>query len=69
MSIKLATDCKDCVHEKVCKYKNNAVDAMNRFKSSIDGGSRWDDSMKNKHVDVVFSCPSFDRMSIHINGL
>lgn len=57
--IKLTTDCKECMHNKVCMYKDNVLNAMNIFKSGFYDGYRCDDLMKNKNVDVTFSCPDF----------
>lgn len=62
--IKLKTDCKDCIHEKVCKNKNNAKHAMQRLNSSIYGKGPnddydWEYMMNALHVDIEFSCPDF----------
>ena len=64
--IKLKTDCIDCVHSKVCRYKHNARLAMDKFNESIFvSGSgdtySWMDKMERDHVDVEFSCPDFER--------
>lgn len=62
--IKLKTDCKDCIHEKVCKNKNNAKYDMQRLNSSIYGKGpnddyNWEYMMNARHVDIEFSCPDF----------
>lgn len=63
--IKLSTDCKECIHEKVCKNKNNAKYAMEKLKGTTYGKGPnddydWDYMMKAKHVDISFSCPDFN---------
>lgn len=62
--IKLKTDCKDCMHEKVCKNKNNAKYDMEKLKKSQYGRGPNDDydwgfMMDARHVDIEFSCPDF----------
>ena len=67
MSIELTTDCKDCMHNAVCKYEGNALSAMEKLKNAFDGGCKWEDSMKNKHVDITFSCPDFISKPMIVN--
>lgn len=62
--IKLKTDCKDCIHEKVCKNKNNAKYDMEKLKNTMYGKGPNDDyywyiMMEARHVDIEFSCPDF----------
>ena len=62
--IKLKTDCAKCLHEKVCKHKNNAVNAMIKLKNMTYGNGPNDDydwgiMMESKHVDIEFSCPDY----------
>lgn len=62
--IKLATDCKNCIHEKVCKNKNNALHAAEKLKKTTYGEGPnddydWDYIMEAEHVDITFSCPDF----------
>ena len=62
--IKLKTDCAKCVHEKVCRNKNNAVNAMIKLKNMTYGNGPNDDydwgiMMESKHVDIEFSCPDY----------
>lgn len=64
--IRLATDCKECVHEKMCKYRNNAVHAMNKLSSMTYGTGPnddydWNTMMECEHVTITFSCPDFNR--------
>lgn len=69
MSIKLTTDCKDCVHNAVCKYKDNALNAMERLKNkTFDVPYTWEDSMNDLHVDITFSCQSFSKNVAVRNG-
>ena len=62
--IKLSTDCKKCMHAKVCKNKDNALHAMEKLKNSNYGKGPnynydWDIMMNHKNVDITFSCPDF----------
>lgn len=62
--IKLTTHCKDCIHCDVCQYKDNALNAMQKFKdTTYEKGPGyhydWDIMMASKKVDVTFSCPLF----------
>lgn len=65
--IKLKTDCDDCVHVKVCQYKNNPKFAMAKlkgttFKSDTPGDIyTWEDKMVKDHVDIEFSCSDFEK--------
>ena len=60
----LLTDCNKCIHEKICKYKDNAKNAMNRLKEMQYGEGPnddydWDTIMQTQHVTISFSCPNF----------
>lgn len=62
--IRLATDCKDCIMNKTCKYKNNALHAMNRLRGMTYGDGPNDDydwgiMMEHQAVDITFSCRHF----------
>lgn len=64
MSIKLTTDCNNCIHKDMCKYKNNALHAMDKLKTTIYGDGPnddyyWDIMMQHEHVNITFSCPDF----------
>lgn len=64
--IKLSTDCGECAHVGVCRYKHNARYAMDKLKNMIYGKGpnddyNWDIMMAHEHVDIVFSCPNFNR--------
>lgn len=64
MSIKLTTNCGECMHRDVCRYKNNAANAMKKLKDMNYGKGPnddygWDIMMANQHVDITFSCPDF----------
>lgn len=62
--ITLNTNCDACIHENVCKYKDNAKFAMERLRGMQYGKGPnddydWDTIMKHKRVDIAFSCPDF----------
>ena len=44
MSIILTTNCNECVHKTMCKYKDNAANAMNELKNkSFDTTYIWEE--------------------------
>ena len=62
--IKLATDCKDCIHSKMCKNKDNAKYDMEKLKRTNYGKGPnddygWDLMISSRNVDITFSCPDF----------
>ena len=63
--IKLKTDCTDCMHSKICRYKHNARSAMDKLKKEIftseisNDAYTWEDTMARNHVDIEFSCPDY----------
>lgn len=62
--IRLEIDCNDCMHNDICKFKNNAKTDMERWKRTLyskDPNSDYDwETMSNyRHVDITFSCPDF----------
>lgn len=62
--IMLETDCNMCRHVEVCKYKNNAKNAMEKLKKTTYGTGYsddydWDTIMKSENVVIKFSCPKF----------
>ena len=60
MSIILTTNCNECVHKTMCKYKDNAANAMNELKNkSFDTTYIWEDAMNARNVNITFSCPMF----------
>lgn len=64
--IKLTTNCAECSHERVCQYKHNARNAMDKLRKITYGCGpnedfNWEIMTQHKHVDITFSCPSFDR--------
>lgn len=64
MSIKLTTNCDECAHKAMCKYKNNAQYAMEKLKDMNYGTGpnddySWDTMMEAEHVNITFSCPMF----------
>ena len=67
--IKLVTDCKDCIHAKVCRNKDNAKYAMERLKKMQYGTGPnddydWDIMMEHEHVTISFSCPDFIKTAL-----
>lgn len=71
--IKLKTDCEKCIHKKVCGNKGNPEEAMVRLSNDIYGTdpndvSSWEQMMKRKNVDIVFSCPDFDMGPVYLNN-
>lgn len=71
--IKLTTDCAKCNHERVCQYKYNARNAMDKLNRmdyiDMNGSGDWNTMMQRRHVDITFSCPSFERkQEIGIRG-
>ena len=64
--ISLATDCSQCTHKRICMYKYNARSAMNKLKNMTystehNEDCNWDTKMSREHVDITFSCPSFNK--------
>ena len=65
--IKLKTDCVDCTHSKVCKWKHSARLAMDKLKKETfiseesNEACTWEDKMTHDHVDIEFSCPDFEK--------
>ena len=58
--IVLETDCDMCRHVEVCKYKNNAKNAMEKLKKlNYGNGYSWDMNMNTDNVAIKFSCPKF----------
>ena len=62
--IKLKTDCVNCMHEKICRYKHNPRNAMNKLKNMTYGNGPnddydWDTMMQSQHVIIEFSCPDY----------
>ena len=62
--IELATECKQCSHYDVCKYRDNARIAMKKlFKMQYGTGPNddysWSDTMLHMHVNITFSCSDY----------
>lgn len=62
--IMLETDCNMCRHVEVCKYKNNAKNAMEKLKkikysNGYSDDYDWDTIMESENVVIKFSCPKF----------
>lgn len=66
--IKLATNCNECIHAKVCRNKYNTNTAMEKLKNMQFGKGpnddyTWDTIMNFSNVDILFSCPDFLKIS------
>lgn len=66
--ITLKTDCKNCAHAMMCKWKDNAKFAMERLKNMQYGDGPnddydWDTIMRSKNVNIEFSCPDYTSSS------
>ena len=64
--IELITDCKDCVHNKVCRNRDNAKIATNKLKNMTYGDGPnddydWDIMMDHMKVHIRFYCDDFMR--------
>ena len=64
MSITLKTNCKECIHNKLCRHVNNAENLMNELKEKTYGEGPnddydWDTMSEHFHVNIEFSCPDF----------
>ena len=62
--IKLTSNCNDCSHADICRYKDNAKMAMEKLKNMQYGKGPnddydWDTIMKSKNVNITFSCPDY----------
>lgn len=63
--IKLVTNCEECIHNKICKFKNNAKTKMEYLKKIEyhNGFSNdvydWETELERANVDVTFSCRDF----------
>ncbi len=64
--IKLEADCDNCMHKKVCSFAYNAKNDMEKLKytrygknPNTDTDYCWDDMVKYRNVDIIFSCPDF----------
>lgn len=66
MSVNLKTDCKDCIHEKVCKNHNQTkyfADRLQRINYG-DGPNddySWDTMSDHYHVNIDISCKDFEQ--------
>lgn len=63
--IKLLTDCNKCLHNGVCKNRNNAENAMKKLKNTNYGCGPNDDyewDMMSEHLSIIisFSCQNYE---------
>lgn len=64
MSIKLTTNCEECVHKKICRYKHSAKEDMRKLSDMVYGydsnmDHTWGTLMEIRNVDITFSCSDF----------
>ena len=69
--ITLKTNCDDCIHSNICRFKDNAKSDMERLKGTMYGKGLnddydWDTILKSRNVNVVFSCPDFKKKDVPI---
>ena len=62
--ITLKTKCKNCIHNKMCKNRDNAETDMNKLKNMNYGKGpnddyTWEDISNSRNVNIVFSCPDY----------
>lgn len=62
--ITLFTDCNQCIHGSMCRWKHNAAHAMAKLKNTRYGTGPnddydWNIMMEFQHVNITFSCPDF----------
>lgn len=59
--IKLATECRECLHRNVCRNKDNPKRVMEKLiGSEYEKGHDWDHMTEVMHVNVTFSCPDYE---------
>lgn len=64
--IKLMTSCKDCMHSKMCKYKNNVKSDFNKLKKTTYGSGPnddydWETMSVSRNVEIRFACPDYTK--------
>lgn len=64
--IKVKTDCSKCIHEHVCKNKNNPKWigdklANTQFGNGPNDDYDWDTMVESYHVNIDISCSDFSR--------
>ena len=66
MSVNLKTNCKDCVHEKVCKNHGRAESFNERmcdltYGSGTNDDYNWKTMSDHYHVQIDISCIDFEK--------
>ena len=57
--IKLMTSCTDCMHSKMCKYKNNVESDFNKLKKTTYDSYNWETMSERRNVEIRFACPDY----------
>ena len=57
--IKLMTSCTDCMHSKMCKYKNNVESDFNKLKKTTYDSYDWGTMSERRNVEIRFACPDY----------
>ena len=57
--IKLMTSCTDCMHSKMCKYKNNVESDFNKLKKTTYDSYDWETMSERRNVEIRFTCPDY----------
>ena len=57
--IKLMTSCTDCMHLKMCKYKNNVESDFNKLKKTPYDSYDWETMSERRNVEIRFACPDY----------
>ena len=60
MSVNLKTNCKDCVHEKVCK-NHGMAESFNERICGLIYGSGTNDGYDYYHMKIDISCIDFEK--------
>ena len=63
--IKVTTDCEKCIHNKMCRYRNNVKHDAEKLKNTRYGNGPnddygWDIMSDHNHVTITFSCKDFN---------
>ena len=57
--IKLMTSCTDCMHSKMCKYKNNVESDFNKLKKTTYDSYDLETMSERRNVEIRFACPDY----------
>ena len=67
--MELKTNCKDCLHNKMCRFKGNAESDFEKLAGTTYGDGvnddySWEIMLSSRHVNVTFSCADFLKKDI-----